>query len=113
MVNHVFLVALGMIVVILATAQTSRLLIDDKIFDGFRKRVEKIFGDFRESNISYVLTFCFWCLNVWASFFWTATALACAIAFAELDWRIAVVAWLPSSLAMSYTASRVRKTEGD
>lgn len=113
MVNHVALVVLAMVVVILATAQTSRIFIDDKIFAGFRAWVERAFGDFRESNIAYVLTFCFWCLNVWASMFWTAFALSTAIALGGLDWRLAVCAWLPCSLAMSYTASRIRKTEGD
>jgi hypothetical protein len=113
MVNQVFLVVAAMITVVLATAQTSRIFIDDKIFNGFRSRVEKTFGDFRESNIAYVLTFCYWCLNVWASMFWTAWMLTAAISLAGLDWHAATAVWLPCSLAMSYTASRIRKTEGD
>lgn len=113
MVNHVFLVVVGMIIAVLATAQTSRIFIDDKIFAGFRAWIEKTFGDFRESNFSYVLTFCFWCLNVWASLFWTGWLIQLAIIFADLHWGLATFLWVPCSLAVSYTASRIRKTEGD
>lgn len=109
MVNQVFLA----VVVILATAQTSWLFIDSKIFAGFRKMIEAKFGDFRKSNITYLFTVCHWCLNTWASFFWTALTLTASWLTLGLDWRLAVMLWLPGSLGASYLASRLRDTEGE
>jgi hypothetical protein len=111
MVNHVFLVALGMIVVVLATARTTRLATTDLIGDGYRKFVEKHLGQAPESKISYMLTMCDWCNTFWTGLFWNMWALATCVWLAELDWRIAVVSLPPLTMATSYAASRLLGSE--
>jgi hypothetical protein len=107
MVNHVFLVALGMIVVVLATARTTRFATTDLIGDPYRGFVEKIFGRAPESKISYMLTMCDWCNTFWTGLFWNIWALTTSVWLAGLDWRVALAALLPLTLATSYAASRL------
>lgn len=111
MVNHVFLAALVMAVVILATARTTRVATTDRIGEGYRDWVEKRFGDPMQSKISYVLTLCDWCNTFWTGLFWTGFAAANSAWLLDLDWRIAAVSWLPLTLATSYAASRLLASE--
>jgi hypothetical protein len=111
MVNHVFLAALVMAVVVLASARLTHVMIQDQIGDGFRKRVVKRFGSYPGSKITYVLTICAWCNSFWTGGFFNAYALAASFWLLELDWRIALMSWLPLTLATSYVTSRLIDSE--
>lgn len=113
MVNQVFLAAMVMAVVILATARTTRAATTDRIGQGYRDRVEKLFGEAPGSKISYMLTMCDWCNTFWTGLGWNIFALANSVWLLELDWRIAAMSWLPLTLATSYAASRLLESEGN
>jgi hypothetical protein len=111
MVNHVFLAALVMAVVVLASARLTHIMVQDQIGDGFRRQVIKRFGPHPGSKITYLLTVCHWCNTFWTGGFFSAYALGSAYWILELDWRIAVMSWLPLTLATSYAASRLIDSE--
>jgi hypothetical protein len=113
MVNHVFLAALVMAVVVAASARLTRIATTDRIGEGWRERVEKRFGDPTQSKISYVLTLCDWCNTFWTGLFWNCWALAASVWLLDLDWRIALLSALPLTFAVSYAASRLLASESD
>jgi hypothetical protein len=113
MVNHVFLVALGMIVVVLATARTTRLATTDLIGESYRAWIEKHLGQAPQSKVSYMLTMCDWCNTFWTGLFWNTWALGASVWLADLDWRIALASLPPLTMATSYAASRLLESEGN
>jgi hypothetical protein len=112
MVNQVFLAVVAMIVVILATARTSRVMTTDRIGEGFRELVVRAFGEPGDSKITYMLTVCNWCNTFWTGLALNAYVLAGSCWLFELDWRIAVLSLPPLTLATSYAASRLLDQEG-
>lgn len=113
MVNQVFLVALAMIAVVLATARTTRLLTTDRIAAGYRDWVEERFGDPTQFDLSYVLIMCNWCNSFWTGLFWNAWMLGASAWLADLDWRAALLSLPPLTMATSYAASRLLESEGN
>lgn len=113
MVNHVFLAALVMIVVVLASARMTRVATTDRIGEGYRDWVEKRFGDPTQFKISYVLTMCDWCNTFWTGLFWNCWTLASIVWLYDLDWRIALLSVPPLTFAVSYAASRLLASESD
>lgn len=112
MVNQVFLAVVAMAVVILATARMSRVMTTDRIGEGFRELVVRLFGEPGDSKITYMLTVCNWCNTFWTAAFWNTWTLGASVWLFELDWRIAVLSLPPLTLATSYAASRLLDQEG-
>lgn len=120
MVSYVFLVVVVFMITAMAIAMTTWLSIESHAAENWRAGVEKRFGDFRleenfkffrKSSITYVLTVCHWCMSTWLSLPASAYILAGSVWLLDLDWRIALMSWLPGSLALAYTAARIRDSE--
>lgn len=109
MVNHVILVLLAAVIVPLSTARLTRIILNDRIGQKLRDKVAKKFGT--GSMIDYAVSVCYWCLAVWTSALHVLVALAAFVAFGELPWHIAVLLYIPATLAVSDIAGRILDSE--
>lgn len=86
-------IPLALIILALATARGTKLIVDDYIFEGFRKAVQRRFGD--DSKLTYLVN-CPYCTSIWVGAL--AAVFACLILPVSWWWL------LPLTLAFSQAA---------
>lgn len=85
------MLGLSLLILALATARGTRLIVEDYITEPFRTRVQRKFGD--ESKVTYLVN-CRFCASIWVGFI---AALCGCLLIPEVGWW-----WLgPLTLAFS------------